>query len=110
MAPWDTIEIHLHHLEIGNYRGKTGADEIRQVAVVVVGSDIDLIGLRQRGYFHRLQEAVPDRVDDRHIDRLMIEEMPILAAPGQMLKRSDRRACRLPDGGQRLRIIGIDLE
>ena len=59
------------------------AHERTEMAIEIVGSDVDLIGLRHGRDLHRFQNTVPGHVYDRHIHRLMIQEWLVLAATEQ---------------------------
>ncbi len=60
-----------------------GAHQRRQVAVVIMRGDIELVGLGQVRHLLRLREAIPGNVDHRHVQSVFVEVRPV---PAQRVK------------------------
>ena len=82
----------------------------RQVAVVVVGRDIELIALGQVSDLLGLREAVPRHVDHGDIERVLLEVGTVTAQGVEVLARADTRGGGLLDLQQRVRVIQVDFQ
>ena len=87
VIPGEAIDIDLHDAQV-----RHGGREMRvyhgaEVPVEIMRRDVDLVRLGERGDLHRLPHAVPHRVDDRHVDRLLAEVRQELADAEQGLAR-----------------------
>src|SRR5581483_10345090 len=66
--------------------------------------------IRHVGDLYRLENAVPRHVDDRIVDRLVLEGRAEVAPAVDRLKRRDRRAAGVADARQARRVVEVDLE
>src|SRR5437899_5545710 len=85
--PGYVVDVDLHDAHVGEHGAEVQGGQVGQMAVVVVRRDVDLACFRQPPDLHRLREAVPRHVDDRHVDRMALEERPVLAQGHQALAR-----------------------
>ena len=85
--PRHVVDVDLHDAHVGQYGAEMQRVKIGEVAVVVVGRDVDLARLGQPADLHRLREAVPRHVDDRHVHRVLFQEGPVLPHRHQALAR-----------------------
>ena len=51
------------------------------MTVEIMGSDIDLICVRESGNLHRFEDAVPRNIDDRDVDAFARVAHPRLEGP-----------------------------
>ncbi len=86
------------------------ADHAAQMAVEIMRRDVHLVHVRHGGDLQRLPEPVPHHVDDRHVHRVRLEIGLEVAAMGKRLAGRDRAHGAGADVGERIGIVGIDLE
>src|SRR5262249_20697068 len=94
-------DVDVHDAEVGDRGAEMRAHDIGERSVEIVRGDADLVSVGHGGHLRRLQEAVPLRVDDRDVDRVIFEVRLEIATAENRLQRADRGRRRLPDQAQR---------
>jgi len=89
VVPGEAVDVDLHDAQIRRRGGEMRIHHRRQMAVEIVRRDVDLERFGGGRDLHRLPHAVPHRVDDRHIHRLLAEIGQELAQAQQCLARAD---------------------
>ncbi len=84
-VPGQAVDVDLHDPQIGGGGSEVDIHHRCQMAVEIVRRDVDLKGVRRGGDLDRLPHAVPHRVDDRDIHRLLAKIGQEFAQPEQGL-------------------------
>jgi hypothetical protein len=90
-----------------------GRDEVQrlergQVAVVVVGRHVDLVGLGEVRHFLRRREPLPADVHHDRVQRVALEVRPVLPHGLELLAPAERRARAGAELDQRIGILVVD--
>jgi hypothetical protein len=88
---------------------EVGARVEVEVAVVVVGRDVQLMRSRPARRPSGLGEAVPGTSTIDHVHRPRLEERPVAAEPVEVLARADRHRRLVLDLAERVRVVHVDL-
>lgn len=110
LVPRNPVHIDLHHPQVGRRGREMRVHHRGQVAVEVVRSDIDFVGVRAGGDLHRLPDSVPDGVDDGDVHGFALEVGHEAAETDQGLAGTDRMTALLADKRERARIAAVDLD
>src|SRR5262245_48814436 len=103
------LGVGLHDRDVRDRSAEVQALERREVAVVVVGRDVQLVALGEVGDPARRPEALPTYVDLDHVHRVPLEVRPVLAHRLELLARADRDAHRVLELRERIRVLVVDL-
>ena len=95
------VDVDLHDLEVRHRGAEMRADQAAEMAVEIVRRDVDLVGVGHRRDLQRFEDAVPGHVDDRVIDRLLLEERPEIALAVDRFSEAIGVPRRAPDQRQR---------
>ncbi len=98
MIPGNAVDVGLHDAQIRHRRREVRVHHRAQMAIEVVRGDVDLMRVGGCGDFHRLPDAVPWRIDDGHVHRLLAEIGHELAQAEQRLAGADRVRALSADG------------
>ena len=109
VPPRHLVDIDLHDAQVRHGGGEVDVHHRAQVAVEVVRRDVDLAGFRASRDLHGLRDAVPHRVDNRHVHRAVVEIGLELAQADQRLAAGDGRPRGAAHLGEADRVVGIDL-
>ena len=110
VLPAHIVDVDFHDFEVRRHRAHMGAYQRAQMAVEIMRRHIDLVGVGHCRDLQQFENAVPGHVDDRVIDRLVLEIGAELAPAIQRLAGRDRGAGRAPDQCQPGRVVEVDLE
>src|SRR5581483_8129334 len=110
VLPGHVIDVDLHDAEVRYRCAEVGAHQRGHVAIEVVRSAVDLVGLGHRRDLHRLEDAVPRHVDNADVHGVILEEIFELATAEKAFAAREGRSDRAPDEGERTRIEAVNLD
>jgi hypothetical protein len=97
VLPRHVVDVDLHDAHVGDGGAEVERVERGEVAVVVVGGDVQLVGLGELGDLPRLREAVPGDVHHDHVHRPGVEVGAVAAEAVEVLAGADRDGRRVLD-------------